>query len=87
MRILKRYLKFFNENTLAPSKPGIKEKPSPVETPSPKRERRDRSIKKPVVSPGIKAEEELSLQVANRFKEEMEKRGESVEKYLNNLND
>ena len=87
MRILKRYLKFFNENTLAPSKPGIKEKPSPVETPTPKRKRRDRSIRKPSVSPGIKAEDDLSLQVANRFKEEMENRGESVEKYLDNLND
>lgn len=80
-------MKFFNENTLAPSKPGIKEKPSPVETPTPKRKRRDRSIRKPSVSPGIKAEDDLSLQVANRFKEEMENRGESVEKYLDNLND
>ena len=73
------------ENTIAPSRPKIA---PPIEKPIPpvKPERRkDRTIKEPKVKPGPLAEtpEELALQVANRFKEEMEKSGESVEKYLN----
>lgn len=84
MRFLKKYVKFLKENTIAPSKPKIA---PPIEKPIPpvKPERKDRTIKEPKVKPGPLAEtpEELALQVANRFKEEMEKAGESVEKYLN----
>jgi len=82
MRFLKKYVKFLKENTIAPSKPTIApSKPMPPVKP----ERKDRTIKEPKVKPGPLAEtpEELALQVANRFKEEMEKAGESVEKYLN----
>ena len=82
MRFLKKYVKFLKENTIAPSKPKIApSKPMPPVKP----ERKDRTIKEPKVKPGPLAEtpEELALQVANRFKEEMEKAGESVEKYLN----
>jgi len=79
MRFLKKYVKFLKENTIAPSKPTIAPtKPMPPVRP----ERKDRTIKEPKVKPGPKAEE-LALRVANRFKEEMEKAGESVEKYLN----
>ena len=82
MRFLKKYVKFLKENTIAPSKPKIA--PSKPIAPV-KPERKDRTIKEPKVKPGPKAKtpEELALQVANRFKEEMLKSGESVEKYLN----
>ena len=84
MRFIKKRNKFLKENTIAPSRPKIA---PPIEKPQPpvKPERKDRTIKEPKVKPGPLAEtpEELALQVANRFKEEMEKAGESVEKYLN----
>jgi hypothetical protein len=82
MRFLKKYVKFLKENTIAPSKPTIAPtKPVPPVMP----ERKDRTIKEPKVKPVPKAKttKELALQVANRFKEEMSKAGESVEKYLN----
>jgi len=79
MRFLKKYVKFLKENTIAPSRPQIApSKPMPPVKP----ERKDRTIKEPKVKPGPKAEK-LALRVANRFKEEMEKAGESVVKYLN----
>ena len=82
MRFLKKYVKFLKENTIAPSRPQIApSKPMPPVKP----ERKDRTIKEPKVKPGPLAAtpEELALKVANRFKEEMLRAGESVEKYLN----
>ena len=79
MKFLKKYVNFLRENTIAPSKPKIApSKPLPPVKP----ERQDRTIKEPTVKPGIKAEKELSEEVAYTFIAEMSKAGESVEKYL-----
>ena len=80
MKRLKKYTAFLKENTIAPSKPGVK--PSKPLAPV-KPERKDRTIKEPKVKPGPKAEKELSEEVAYTFIAEMSKAGESVEKYLN----
>jgi hypothetical protein len=81
MKRLKKYDQFLKENTIAPSKPGVK--PSPTKPIAPvKPERRDRTIKEPKVKPGPKAEKELSEEVAYTFIAEMSKANESVEKYL-----
>lgn len=82
MKRLKKYLNFLKENTIAPSRPGVK--PAPTKPIAPvKPERKDRTIKEPKVKPGPKALEELSEMVAYTFVAEMSKAGESVEKYLN----
>jgi hypothetical protein len=81
MRFLKKYVKFLKENTLAPSKPGVK--PAPTKPlPPVKPERKDRTIKEPKVKPGPKALKDLSEEVSYTFIAEMSKAGESVEKYL-----
>lgn len=81
MRRLKKYLKFLKENTLAPTKPGVKPPPTKP-LPPVKPERRDRKISEPKVKPGPKALEELSEMVAYTFIAEMSKSNESVKKYL-----
>jgi len=81
MKRLKTYHKFLKENTIAPTRPGVK--PTPTKPlPPVKPERRDRTIKEPKVKPGPKAVEELSEMVAYTFVAEMSKTGESVKKYL-----
>ena len=81
MRFLKKYGKFLKENTIAPSKPGVK--PAPTKPlPPVKPERKDRTIKEPGVKQKPKALKELSEMVAYTFVAEMSKAGESVENYL-----
>lgn len=79
MRFIKKYIKFLQESTVAPSRPTIAPtKPIPPVKP----ERKDRTIKEPKVKPGPKAEKNVSEEVAYTFIAEMSKAGESVEKYL-----
>jgi hypothetical protein len=81
MKFIKKRAQFIKEQTIAPSKPGIKTPPVKPQQPV-RPERKDRTIKEPKVKPGPKALKELSEEVAYTFVAEMSKAGESVEKYL-----
>ena len=82
MKFIRKRSQFLKEQSIAPTKPGVK--PAPTKPMPPvKPERKDRTIKEPKVKPGPKAVEELAEEVAYTFVAEMSKAGESVEKYLN----
>jgi hypothetical protein len=87
MKYIKKRKKFLNENTAAPvrEKPKVVPKPQPPVKPEPPQEP-DWTTPMPNVNPGIKAEkesdEEVATKVAMRLRDEMEKSGEDIEKYI-----
>ncbi len=85
MRLIKKYIKFIKENTAAPVREKPITKPQPPVKPQPPQEP-DWTTPKPSENPGIKAEKETDKELANkvalRLRDELNKSGEDIEKYL-----
>lgn len=91
MRYLKKFLKFIKEAATAeapssssdtevkPGQPLTKPK-APTKPTPPKRKEDKEKIQQPTVDPQRKAVTEMD--VVNRFIEEMNKKGESIKKYM-----
>lgn len=80
-----KYVKKFEDFRLNEASPAAPPKPTtapPITKPE-RPTKPGKPIKRPSVEPDPKAKETTSLDVANRFIEEMIEKGEDIEKYIN----
>lgn len=83
MKYVKKFESFIKESTITASpQPSVKPTIAPPVTKPQKPVKPSKPIVRPSVDPDPKAEKTTEMDVAKRFIEEVNAKGESVEKYL-----